>query len=209
MRITAPRILAITPADQDPLQLRELLSQLHGLVDAVQLRWPRMSARDLYTHARSLAQVTRRPALILNERADIARASGLEGVQLRDDGIAPSDLAPSLRPALVGVSRHGLSGLRRLEGADYALLSPIFATASKPGATPLGLAGLKRLAKETRCPLLALGGIQPEDLGPLLRHGAHGVAVLSGILGAADPAARARKYREALVAALREERAES
>lgn len=185
------------------MQLRELLPELWGLVDAVYLRWPRLSARACYFHARSLAQGPRRPALILNERADIAVLSRVEGVQLRDDGIAPWKLPASLRPSLVGVSRHDARGLRRLEGADYALLSPIFSTDSKPGATPLGLGQLQILAKETRTPLLALGGIRPEHVESVLDSGAHGVAVLSGILGASDPAARAREYREALLAALR------
>lgn len=185
------------------MQLRELLPELWGLVDAVQLRWPRMSARECYSHARSLAQETRRPALILNERTDIALVSGVEGVQLRDDGIAPSMLPASLRPSLVGVSRHDARGLRKLEGADYALLSPIFPTRSKPGATPLGLGQLQILTKETRTPVLALGGIRPEHVESVLGCGAHGVAVLSGILGAANPAARAREYKEALLAALR------
>jgi len=174
----------------------------------VQLRWPRMSVHESFFQARALAQVKHRPALILNERADLALVSGVEGVQLRDDGIAPWELPPSLRPSLVGVSRHDARGLEKLQGADYALLSPIFATDSKPCATPLGLEQLRSLAKGARCPLLALGGILPEHVEAVLRCGAHGVAVLSGILGAADPAAGAREYREALLAALRREQGE-
>lgn len=202
MSIPAPRILAITPADQDPNELRELLPALCGLVDAVHLRWPHMSARERTTHARSLAVLKPRPALILNERADIALASGVEGVHLRDDGIPPWDLPAALRPLLVGVSRHDAEGLRALRAADYAVISPLFSTASKPQSIPLGLKGLRSLVTQAECPVLALGGIQPEHLEQVLACGAYGVAVLSGILGAADPPARAREYREALLAAL-------
>lgn len=202
MSIPAPRILAITPADQDPNELRELLPALCGLVDAVHLRWPHTSARECHTQALSLARQKPRPALILNERADIALASGVEGVHLRDDGMAPRDLPRSLRPPLVGVSRHDAKGLRALQGADYAVLSPLFATSSKPGGVPLGLEALRSLVAQTECPVLALGGVQPEHLERVLACGAYGVALLSGILGAADPAARAREYREALLAAL-------
>lgn len=200
--IAAPRILAITPADLSPLRLQDLLPALIGLVDAVQLRWPQLGAREFFERASALARISPRPWLIVNDRADVARASGVEGVHLRDDGIPPAALPEALRLELVGVSRHDEGGMRSLHGVDYALLSPVRTTESKPGATPLGEEGFRRLVVGTTRPVLALGGMRPEDLGWVLCSGGHGVAVLSGILGVEDPPARAREYRAALSAAL-------
>lgn len=202
MSIAAPRILAITPAGLDPLRLRELLPALYGLVDAVHLRWPEQSAREIFARAHVLARISPRPLLLVNERADLALASGVEGVHLRDDGIPPEALPAALRPRLLGVSRHDEEGMSSLRGADYAVLSPVAATPSKPMAPPLGEESFTRLVARASCPVLALGGMRPRDLGWVLRCGAHGVAVLGGILGAADPVARAREYRAALTAAL-------
>lgn len=200
MSIAAPQLLAITPAELDPLRLRELLPALYGLVDAIHLRWPEQSAREIFERARTLARSSPRPLLLLNERADLALASGVEGVHLRDDGIPPEALPAALRPRLLGVSRHDEEGMSSLHGADYVVVSPVAATPSKPMATPLGKENFARLVARATCPVLALGGMRPRDLGWVLRCGAYGVAVLGGILGASDPVARARAYRAALTA---------
>ena len=74
-------------------------------------------------------------------------ASGLDGVQLPEDGAPAIDVRRVWPAARIGVSRHDLAGLEhRSEGADFALVAPVLATASKPGVEPMGIAGFGALA---------------------------------------------------------------
>ena len=88
------------------------------------------------------------------------------------------------RPAatLLGASCHDERELEQAErlGVDYALVGPVKATASHPGAPPLGWERFATLARDRPMPVLAIGGLTRSDLAEARRHGAHGVALLSG-----------------------------
>ena len=199
-------MIAITPPSLGEQRLEELLSPLASSVDAIQLRWPDLSARELLERARRLAAIRPRPLLLINDRFDVALAAGVDGVHLRDQGLPPSRVrelvsqrrSKSERDFLIGVSRHELAGVKASDGADYVLVSPVFETASKPQAKTLGPLGLAALAAAVPASVIALGGITPERVGEVIGAGAHGVAVLSGILGAQDPLLQARRYRAGL-----------
>lgn len=99
--------------------------------------------------------------------------------------LSASDVFPARRPSLVGRSCHGLHEVRAAgeEGCDYVTLSPVFATASKPGYGPaLGLQGLAALAATAVPPVYALGGVHPPDVADCLAAGATGVAVMGPIM---------------------------
>ena len=101
---------------------------------------------------------------------------------------------------LVGLSAHSLADLRAAAraGADYATLSPIFASASKPGYGPaLGL-GVLREAAILGIQIVALGGIGPDEARACRAAGAAGVAVMGGLMRASDPAGRTRAFLDAL-----------
>ena len=86
------------------------------------------------------------------------------------------------------------------QGADFVFASPVHPV-EKPGRKtlrPLGIHGLRQLVQRSRVPVFALGGITPGRVAPLMDVGAHGVAVLSGIGSADDPAAATRTYLEAI-----------
>jgi thiamine-phosphate pyrophosphorylase len=103
-------------------------------------------------------------------------------------GAARRRLGPA---ALIGISTHNADEVARAaaSGADYVTLSPIFASTSKPGYGPVvGLAEFGRIARRARVPLIALGGIGPAQVGACIQAGAAGVAVLGGVMAAADPA---------------------
>ena len=89
----------------------------------------------------------------------------------------------TVRPAasLLGASCHDERELEQAErlGVDYALVGPVKATASHPGATPLGWERFAALARDRPMPVLAIGGLARSDLAEARRHGAHGVALLS------------------------------
>ncbi len=116
-----------------------------------------------------------------------------------DDAVhlAGHERFPPRRPALVGRSCHSAAELARAraEGCDWALLSPVFPTASKPGYGPaLGVEGFARL-RPLGPPAYALGGVGPDDVPALLAAGAHGIAVMGPVMR--DPAA-VRDYLAAL-----------
>ena len=104
--------------------------------------------------------------------------------------------------ALVGISAHTLRDVAEAAegGADYVTLSPIFATASKPGYGPaLGLGAIAEAAR-IGIPVVALGGIDTVTAAGCRRHGAAGLAVMGGLMRAADPAAETRALLNAWAA---------
>jgi thiamine-phosphate pyrophosphorylase len=85
------------------------------------------------------------------------------------------------------------------DGVDYLVFSPVFPTSSKPDHPGAGLMALRAVCERAApLPVMALGGVTPEGTGDCLDTGASGVAVLSGILAAADPPQAVRAYLRAL-----------
>lgn len=111
--------------------------------------------------------------------------------------LAAADPFPDPRPAVTGRSCHDRAALLRAaaEGCDYATLSPIFLTDSKPGYGPaLGTGALAGLP----LPTWALGGVTPDRASACVAAGAAGVAVMGAVMGAADPARAAAAFIDAL-----------
>lgn len=130
---------------------------------------------------------------------ELAVAIGADGVHL-PGGTRPDAVVRArrlLRAAdTVGVSAHGFREAEAAAdaGADYVTLSPIFATASKPGYGPaLGVEAL-RAARGLAAPVVALGGVTPDNADACLRAGAAGVAVMGSPMRAADPARVVRDF---------------
>jgi thiamine-phosphate pyrophosphorylase len=133
--------------------------------------------------------------VVVNGRPAVA---GTLGIGLHLPAAAPPVLA---RPALCGRSVHDEDEAWRAqaEGVSYVVAGPIFPTGSKPGHPGAGVALLPRLQRIVApAPIFAVGGLTPERVGAVLTAGAHGVAVRSAILGAADPARAARAFVEAM-----------
>jgi thiamine-phosphate pyrophosphorylase len=142
------------------------------------------------------------PSLFLNDRADLALSLGFAGVHLREESLPLSAQALALRTALrFGVSTHDLAGVRAAEeaGAEFATFGPVYLTASKAAyGEPVGLAALEAVARATRLPLLALGGVTPGRARECLAAGAWGVAAISAVWNAPDPVAALNAFAEAL-----------
>lgn len=154
-------------------------------VSVVQLREKSLSARTLYELAARAADLARGSAtrVVVNDRADIARAAACDGVHLT----AQSLDARIVRRAfgddfLVGVSAHSLAEARaaRDGGADFAVLGPVFDTPSKRAyGPPLGTELFGAAARElSPFPLLAIGGVASDNLRDVLQAGARGVAAI-------------------------------
>ncbi len=142
--------------------------------------------------------------LSVNTHLEVARRLGL-GLHVGQRGPSVAEARRQLGPeALLGYSAHDPASARQAadEGADYLLFSPVFSTASKPGVPPAGLEALASVCRAVGVPVLALGGITPERVSVCLQQGAHGVAVVSAILEAPDPAAAVRQFLEHIEGAL-------
>jgi thiamine-phosphate pyrophosphorylase len=173
---------------------------LAGGVDIVQVREKELSAREVAEQtlrARSIARPFRALVLV-NDRVDVARAAEADGVQLGQDDLPIEDARRLLPPgAVIGLSTHSLAQVReaRDAGADLIGFGPIFATATKAGAIPIGPRDLGQAEREAGRPLFAIGGLTAAAIEAI---GACRAAVSSAILKASDPERAARAIREAL-----------
>lgn len=179
---------------------------LAGGCDCVQLREKALTDRELLARAEELRRIIAdRAALIINDRADIAALAGADGVHLGRGDLSIVQVRRLVGGRLhVGVSAHDIDELDAAAraGADYVGLGAMFTSALKPDRTPAGPAFLSAaIERHPGLPHLAIGGITPESLGELTRHGCRGVAVSTAICRAADPRAVAARIVEQLASA--------
>lgn len=169
-----------------------------GGATAVQLRLKRASPRELVAVARALVASLRIPVLV-NDRPDVALAAGAAGLHLGPDDL-PVSLVRRIVPSgfIIGASVGSEIEAAAADGADYWGVGPYRATGTKADAgDALGAEGFGRLVRlGAGRPCIAIGGVLPEDVGPVRDAGGTGVAVVSGILGADDVAVATRRYAE-------------
>jgi thiamine-phosphate pyrophosphorylase len=182
---------------------------VQGGVTCVQLREKTVSTREFIAAALQLKPFLKScgVALIINDRVDVALAAGADGVHLGQSDM-PLAAARSLTgPAMViGISVESVADALAAQsgGADYLGVSPVFATPTKTdAAAPLGLAGLRAIRAAVRLPLVAIGGLNLANAADAVRSGADGIAVVSAIAAAEDPAQAARDLARAVFSARR------
>lgn len=165
--------------------LRLVRSAVRAKVSLIQLREKNLPARALYELTARSAELTRdtETRLLVNDRADIARAAGADGVHLTTRSLEASIIRRTFGPEfLIGVSTHTLAGARaaREQGADFAVFGPVFDTVSKRAyGPPVGLEVLREAARAVSpFPLIALGGITRDNASAALGAGASGVAAI-------------------------------
>lgn len=172
---------------------------LEGGVTMVQLRAKNLLDRELMDYAVVLRDVSHQfgAAFIVNDRVDIALAVGADGVHLGVDDL-PLEAARILAGSefVIGYSPETDEQIRtaRERGADYLGLGPVFGTRTKSDAgDALGLDELRRRIELGALPAVGIGGISVENTASVRHAGADGVAVVSAILGAANPESAARQ----------------
>jgi len=202
VRPPLPRLHAITDeriarrADLDDIA-RELA--VGGGSDlAVHARGRELTGREHYDLAVRLSN-SQTVRLFVNDRLDVALAVPTAGVQL-GHGSLPVSAARALNPLWwIGKSVHDLAeaDAARAEGADYLVVGPVFATATHPGRSPLGLAKLQQIAAAAgEIPVIAIGGITADRVREVRSSGAYGVAAIRAFWDDVEPAAAARRMRE-------------
>jgi thiamine-phosphate pyrophosphorylase len=193
VRVPVPPLLLVTDRTQARLPLEQVVE--HACAGGC--RWVSLREKDLPADkqialARSLMPIAQRfgARLTLHGDADLARATGLDGVHLPAAGDAAAARATLGPHALIGISIHSAAEAATLDPAvvDYAVAGPAYLTASKPGYGPaLGLDGLTAICRATRVPVVAIGGIEWENAAAVMAAGAAGIAVMGSVMRADAP----------------------
>ena len=179
-----------------------------GGVNVVHLRDKRPAAHGLRLTFKGLGQSLRSGTIVI-VNADWQRAVGFGArhIHLPEQSAPVGVIRHRLGSgALAGKSAHSVEAAIRAasQGADYIIAGTIFASQSHPDIEPMGLDFLRDVCAAVSIPVLAIGGVTPDNLGACIEAGAAGVAVLSPIMRATDPKAAAQAYRAALDAAWEE-----
>lgn len=198
-------VLLVTDADQCSRAGRSVVDTVAQAasrgIDAIQLRAKDAGGREQLELLEAIsARVPDHVLLTVNDRVDIVLAARQRGTRVDGVHLGQSDLPAAAVRALLG--RDAVIGLTTSTSADVAATDPdtvdyvgigtVQATGTKPDAPPpLGVTGFGRLAALSPVPAVAIGGITVEDIGPLRRVGAAGVAVVSAICAAPDAGAAA------------------
>ena len=174
---------------------------IRGGVTVVELREKERGAREFVALARRLREILA-PAgipLIINDRVDVALASGADGVHVGQSDMDPRDARGLLGPkAIVGLTVKSLEQAKQTEdlGVNYLGVGPIFPTQTKADAgAEWGIEKLAGVRAATRRVLVAIGGIDSTNAASVIQAGADGIAVVSAICAARDPERAAAKLR--------------
>jgi len=181
-----------------------LLEALEGGVTVVQLRGKKLNTRKFLKISLNVVDILKEKniPLIINDRVDIALSCDADGVHLGQDDLSPFFARKILgKNKLIGVSVNTLNEAIEAvkEGADYLGVGPIFFTQTKKDLRPpLGLEGLRSIRKKVKVPILAIGGINSNNVGEIIKAGADGVAVVSAILSAKNILKATLELRKAI-----------
>ena len=180
---------------------------LDGGARFLQLRAKSMSGGQMLETATAIAALARScgARVIINDRADVARLSGADGVHVGQEDLAPAAVrAIAGDGAIVGLSTHTVDQLERAAGepVSYLAIGPVFGTTTKAtGYDAVGLGMVReasRRAAERGLPLVAIGGITLDLAPSVIAAGAASVAVIGDLLSTGDPAKRTREFTDAL-----------
>ncbi len=159
---------------------------IEGGATAIQLRDKFSDDQQLIKVGRKLRKITRKNkvSLIINDRIDIALAVDADGVHLGQEDLPLKFARRLIGKRIIGISTHSLAQAKRAEkeGADYISVGPIFRTSTKPELVPVGTAIISRIKKEVNLPLVAIGGIKPDNIKKVIAKDPEGIAIASAVL---------------------------
>ncbi len=184
------RVYAVTPDGLEEDRLVRLVAEaLEGGAQAVQLRDKSATTRELHAKALRLRKLTRDrgAVLVINDRLDVALAVDADGLHLGQRDLPAAAVRRIWKkPRILGVTAPSAGLVRQAvaAGADYVGAGPVFPTLSKEtDGPPLGVEGLAKLARGARIPVVAIGGITPENCRAVAKSGVASLASIGGIFG--------------------------
>jgi len=173
----------------EPRSLYDVVQDLLEVgVSAIQLREKDLSDTEFIKLAKPIVKLCRTHStqLFINSRLSIAMKLGVDGVHLPADSPSVRRIKTQTKERLlIGCSVHTLDEARKreYEGTDFVTYSPVYRSAAKPGYGPaVGVENLGEVAAAVKIPVFALGGISPGRISECIGAGAHGVAVMSGVM---------------------------
>ena len=175
---------------------------VRGGANVIQLRDKSLGGRKFLEAALAIKKVTKKAGtlFIVNDRLDVALASGADGVHLGQDDLPLKD-ALRLVPKgfIIGITVHDVAEAVEAQkgGASYLGLSPIFQTGSKSDAgAACGIQRIKEVKKKVSIPVVGIGGINASNAREVLEAGADGIAVISAVVSQPDVEKAARGLKE-------------
>jgi thiamine-phosphate pyrophosphorylase len=171
---------------------------IKGGVKVIQLRDKQRSRGDLLTLARGLSDLCHRTntLFIVNDYLDIALASDADGIHIGQDDLPLAAIRKQLPvDRIVGISAATVALARKAEseGADYVAVGSLYSSPTKPKAKVIGLKRLSAIRKAISIPIVAIGGINRQNIGDVMAAGADAAAVISAVLNEEDRESAARQ----------------
>ena len=178
----------ITDRSTTGIPYREMVSRvLKAGVRWIQFREKTKPRRRIYEQSAEIRKLTKdaNAILIINDHTDIAQAVDADGVHLGQEDL-PIEEARKIvgKDRIIGISTHNLEQAVNAEkaGADYIGFGPVFHTTTKAAGTPRGISELRTITEKIHIPVVAIGGINLDNVESVFMNGADAVAVASAIL---------------------------
>ncbi len=196
MRMPPPFYAIVdTAGGHDPVDLACIL--LASGVRIMQLRLKNTASRDFLAAARAIAALCheRGVLLIVNDRADIAKLAGADGVHVGQDDLPIADARALMGPAaIIGVSTHNVeqAHMAQADGADYIGFGAIYSGGLKNVQNAQGLDRLRAVRAAVTLPIVAIGGITEATMPEVLGAGADAAAIITDVVRAPDIPAKVR-----------------
>jgi thiamine-phosphate pyrophosphorylase len=178
----------------------------------IQLRMKDVPFNEVISNGHKVRAITKKydVILIVNDHIDIAKEIDADGVHLGKEDDSPAFARKILGDQkIVGGTANTIEDIKRLTamGVDYIGVGPFRFTSTKKNLSPvLGAEGIARLAQVTNIPVIAIGGILPEDVNELLRTGIHGIAVAGAINNHQDIHGKLKEFHSILTPLINENR---
>jgi len=197
--------LYLVAAGELPLDV--LRSVIEAGVDFVQLRMKDADAAEIIEIGDQFRGVCEEAGVpfVVNDRPDVARALGADGVHLGQDDLPPALAREIVGPdVLIGRSTHSTADIERANSeheaglADYIAVGPVYETPTAPGKPPVGPELLSEAARSVSFPWFAIGGINTRNIGGIVDVGATRIVVVRAITEAADPIRAVAELRASL-----------
>jgi thiamine-phosphate pyrophosphorylase len=173
-----------------PNVVKSVEEALKGGATSIQLRLKESSTREMVEIGREVRRLTRDYGALyfVDDRVDVALATNADGVQLGPEDM-PIRIAREIAPNLIiGASVYSVEEAldAEKEGAHFLGAGSVYPTPSKPDARVIGLDGLRKMVEVVSIPVVAIGGINRDNIREVLRAGVVGVAVISAVMAAED-----------------------
>jgi thiamine-phosphate pyrophosphorylase len=195
------RLVAITDdvEDQRSMLVDRVAAAVRGGATSVQVRLKRATPREVVEITKAIVSKVPVP-VIVNDRADIALASGAAGVHVGEADL-PVTAIRRFAPAgfIIGASLGAEAELANAKEADYVGIGPLFATDAKDDAgKAIGIDGFRKFAGLAGRPAIAVGGLTADRAAQVMAAGGAGVAVINAIFKGDDPESAARSIAAAI-----------